>query len=688
MLQTLIHCRYELSVDLPELARLIKMDPALCFEALRLDRCMETADQTVGPFNIDATVGRIGMAGVDAIISQFLSGQVLNSVHHQRGQALQWLRRHALATALLSQTLAKAANCGAEEEAYTAGLLHSIGKLTLLARTPAACIPMLSDPAQAVSLLEAEEQVAGSGQERIGADLIRRFTHAWSAADAAAFQTASETQIRQALPMVQIIWAASRLAVGTWPASPVPETVSDLLEIDLSELGRISQAAEAQVKAMAEELGPLADVSMPDRAVADDPDPLIEAIQTRTASAHIYQELLQVEDPTAVMRVLRRSLNVFLGIEALMLFDHTPRDGCLTTRLTAGIAAPCAMERMCIPLSASDCLPVGCHSSDTVVDTFSRNQQNQLTIIDRQLLAALGTDGFVCLPFFSGASRGCLIVGIDAHEWPWSPQQKALLAAMAAAAGEALFRMASRSEQAVGRPSDRDERIAPGIRRIVHEINNPLSIIKNYLKVLARRAEQEQPVVDHIRIINEEIDRVGTLVRSLTQPADKKPDEMKIVDVNATIKDILILFGDDLSGETAIRIDEDLDPRIPAIRTDRDRLKQTLMNLLKNAAEAMPDGGRVTVRTRILHGLPRNTNGQAEAGYIKISVCDDGPGIDEGLQKDLFKPHVTSKAGHAGLGLSIVYEAMRHLNGTLLCESAPGRVTCFHIELPASDNDF
>ena len=684
LLQKLTHYRYELSADLPELTRIIKMDPALCFEAMRLDRCMKLADQTEGSFRIDATVGRIGLPGVDAILSRVLAEQVLDSAHHQRGQALQWLWRHTLTTALLAQALAKAMHGSAGEEAYTAGLLHGIGKLALLARTPAACAPMLTDPTQAVSLLEAEEQVAGWGQDRIGAYLIRRFTHAWSAADAAAFHTASETQIRQALPLVQIIWAASHLAVEPWPASPAHQTVAAVLNIDRSELERISQTAEERVRTMVAELGPAPDTSMSHRTAADDPEPLIETTQTRTVLAHVYEALLQAKDHVAVMRILRQSLSVFLGIQALMIFDHASREGCLVARWSAGIAAPNGIERIRIPLNASDCLPAGSHARDTMMDSFSPDQQNQLTIIDRQLLAAMGTDGFVCLPLRSGAGRGCLIAGIDGPDWPWSPQKKSLLAAVAAASEEAFFRLASHTEREIGKTIDQEEMIALRTRKIVHEINNPLSVIKNYLSVLARRANQQQPVDEDIRIINEEINRVGTLVRSLTAPPDKMAKDRKIIDVNATIKDILNLFKDGLPKDAAIHFEQDLDPSIPEVEIDRNLLKQAVVNLLKNATEAIPGGGTITVRTSMLLSMPSHKDHRSELEYIKISVCDNGPGIDEGLRNSLFKPHATSKAGHEGLGLAIVKEAMTHLNGNLQCESGPGRGTCFHLEIPAA----
>jgi signal transduction histidine kinase len=338
-------------------------------------------------------------------------------------------------------------------------------------------------------------------------------------------------------------------------------------------------------------------------------------------------------------------------------------------------------------LSASGCLPVVCHAGAKAVDSFSQAPPGRLTIIDRQLINAMGKEGFLCIPLLSDGPGACLLLGIDAAEWPWIQKQTTLLNAIVAAADNALTRNDRQSGRSKARSMGADERPSSRTRKIVHEINNPLSIIKNYLKVLARRADEKEAVADGIRIIDEEINRVATLVRSLTASPKGLPGQMKGVDVNAEIKDILNMLRDGLAGETTLRFDQDLDPHLPEIDTDRDRLKQALINLLKNAMEAMPDGGTITVKTRILRGRPSHSDRSSEKGWFKISVCDDGPGIDEEIQNALFQPHVTSKNGHDGLGLAIVREAMADLNGFLLCESVPGRGACFHMEIPETGND-
>ncbi|MEE4113729.1 MAG: HDOD domain-containing protein [Desulfobacteraceae bacterium] len=688
LLERLIQVRHHSSTTLPDLSELIKMDPALCFLAARLDRSMRSNANAVYPAGLDDVVRRIGLAGIDAITTQAIADQALNGIHHRQGLALGWLWRHCLTTALLAQGLALALNYRPVEDAYSAGLLHDIGKMALFARTPAACAPMLTDPAEALPLLKAEEQVAGSDHGRIGAQLIRRYTDAWFAADSAEYHTATAAAVVNALPLVQMVWSANRLAVEPHPSSTAYQTVADLLNLDTQQLNRLSRAAREQALMAAGELDGVHDVPEKDWTTDTITVPLRQAIKTSTVLSSVYQNLLTATVRSAILRVLRQSLSVFLGIDALIMLDHDPKSNFLIGRFAAGDILPLHMDRLRIPLTATDCLPAISHASGATVNSFSSAQMRKLTIVDQQLMAYMQTDGIVCMPIRSGSGNGraILLLGVDAGDWPWIEQQISLLKAIVAAVAGALEQERQRSDQSASRAADRAASAMSKTRKIVHEINNPLSIIKNYLKVLTLRTDDQSSARDALRIIDEEINRMTGLIKSLVSPSERIPMLLETVDVNATITGILGLLRGSLPGDSAIVLEQDLDTHVPAIALDRDRLKQALLNLLKNAIEALPDGGTIRVISRMLDAPSRPVGNAEEAGHIKISICDDGPGIDESIKNDLFRVNVTSKTGHDGLGLSIVHEAVTHLKGTLLLESTPGRGTCFHIELPTGDN--
>jgi putative nucleotidyltransferase with HDIG domain len=688
LLERLIHSHHELSAELPVLSRLIRMDPALCFLAMRLDRSMGSNSQVSDTPGVDDVVRRIGMDGIDAITAQALADQALTGIHHQQGMALGWLWRHSLTTAMLAQGLAIELNFRMVAEAYTAGLLHDIGKLALFARTPAACAPMLTDPAQASPLLKAEERVAGFDHGQIGAQLIHRYTGAWLAADAARYHTVAGTAVINALPLVQLVWSANRLAVEPHPSPEAYQMVARLLDLDPHQLSQLSQTVQERILAVVNELGVAPDQPEKSRVFDTLGIPLSQDIKTRTVLSHVYKELLAASDLTATIRILRQSLSAFMGIDALIVLEYEPRRRRLIGRYAAGNVYPPQISRLQIPLNASQCLPVTCHVNGKAVNSFSSAHRGKLTIIDKQLMAYMQKDGIVCMPIRStiGDETAILLLGVDAGDWPWVEQHSTLLKAIAAAVAGVLESARQRDDQKDNRAADRMASTASRTREIVHEINNPLSIIKNYLKVLTLHSDEHASSKDALRIIDEEINRVAGLIRSLTTPSEKIPIVRETVDVNATVTDILVLIRTSLTGETGIRLDVDLDPLIPVIVSDRNRLKQALINLLKNAMEAIPGGGTIQVRTRLLSNAPQHPGDPNEAGRIKISVCDNGPGIEEDIKNDLFKPNVTSKTGHDGLGLPIVLDAVTHINGSLLCDSSPGQGTCFHIELPVGDN--
>lgn len=446
VLTRLVHARHEPGVDLHALSRIIKTDPALCFMAMRLDRAMNTGSQPENPVGIEATVIRIGMAGVVAIAVQAQTNQALNTVLRQQAVSLEWLWRHCLTTALLAQGLALEINFRPVEEAYIAGLLHDIGKLVLCARTPEACAPMLADPVQANPLLEAEARVVGSDHGSIGAELIRRHTHAWSAADAARFHTAPLSEVKNALPLVQIVWAANHLAVEPHPSPEACQVVGKLMSLDPRDLNQRSRSVVERVLAVKGDIDPV----MPGNGhTSPETTALPLEIGTAIILSTVYKELLAATGSSGIMRVLRQSLSVFVGVDALILFAHEPQKDLLIGYFAAGISFSGTPDRLRIPLTASDSLPAICHRHGEAVDSFSLASRGKLTITDHQLMECMGKDDLLGLPLATDTHTGggCLLLGIDESDRTLLREQKDLLRSIAAAVAGALQREHRQQEQ-------------------------------------------------------------------------------------------------------------------------------------------------------------------------------------------------------------------------------------------------
>ena len=159
------------------------------------------------------------------------------------------------------------------------------------------------------------------------------------------------------------------------------------------------------------------------------------------------------------------------------------------------------------------------------------------------------------------------------------------------------------------------------------------------------------------------------------------------VDINGLIRDLAAIIEKSFSAASRIRFHLDLDPALPGLVTDRNGMKQILINLLKNAIEAMKQGGSLFVRTKFLvskdlEEMAGKAGGKAEQ-HMEITIRDDGPGIPEAIRQRLFEPYVTTKGeGNSGLGLSVVHSIVRDLGGTIQCESAEGRGTSFVMRFP------
>jgi signal transduction histidine kinase len=215
-------------------------------------------------------------------------------------------------------------------------------------------------------------------------------------------------------------------------------------------------------------------------------------------------------------------------------------------------------------------------------------------------------------------------------------------------------------------------------------VNNPLSIIKNYLSILDGKLERREPVAGELSILNEEIDRVGQLVGSLAevQPAGVARLDAPgagiapVADVGKVVDEVLRLFRTTNFVPANVELVADT-MDAGRIEGNPDVLKQILVNLVKNAVEALaPGGGRIEIAGRGHVNRERRL-------YLELVVSDDGPGLSREVLANLFSTVPSAKEGpHHGLGLSIVHGLVRKLNGHIACRSGKGG-TSFDILLPA-----
>jgi C4-dicarboxylate-specific signal transduction histidine kinase len=207
--------------------------------------------------------------------------------------------------------------------------------------------------------------------------------------------------------------------------------------------------------------------------------------------------------------------------------------------------------------------------------------------------------------------------------------------------------------------------------KIVHEVNNPLAIIKTSLAIVSKRLSNGDRNKENLNIIEEEIGRIARIMRQLLD-FSRPSSDIALLQVNEVIRNFMKFVEGELAArqiESRLELADDL----PVIRMSLDQLKQVLLNLIKNAQNAMPQGGTLLCKTT------------SQAGGLSISVADTGSGIPPEHLRRVFEPFFTTKkhGEGMGLGLSVCANIIKSSGGTIEVDSAPEKGTMFRVFFPA-----
>ncbi len=207
---------------------------------------------------------------------------------------------------------------------------------------------------------------------------------------------------------------------------------------------------------------------------------------------------------------------------------------------------------------------------------------------------------------------------------------------------------------------------------IAHEVNNPMEAIKNAIYLLAGRVQPEAAPV--YEILKGETERVARIVRQMLG-LYRNNEAVKPIDVNMLLEDTLLLLNRQLQ-RTNVVVETRLE-QLPLAVVSSDQLRQVFSNMVINARDSMPNGGRLIVRTRHVPS-PDGLH-----GMVRITIADTGTGIPREMIDSIFEPFVTTKGEKGtGLGLWIVKGIISNHRGKLAVRSKPGQGTVFKIELP------
>lgn len=220
---------------------------------------------------------------------------------------------------------------------------------------------------------------------------------------------------------------------------------------------------------------------------------------------------------------------------------------------------------------------------------------------------------------------------------------------------------------------------------LAHEVKNPLSGIRGAAQLVEQNAGPDDQELT--RLICDETDRIVALVQKMEMFSDERPLEREAVNIHEVLGHVRLLAQSGFA--RGVRFVETYDPSLPPVYGNRDLLIQVLLNLVKNAAEAVPqEEGEIVLATRFQQGVRLTVPGSRARVELPlaVSVTDNGAGIPEDLKAHLFDPFVTAKAGGTGLGLALVAKIIGDHGGVIEFQSEP-RKTTFQIMLPQAPKE-
>ena len=651
-----------------EIAQIIRHDVALCAKVLdiaypayvRAPRRLFSLEQALADVGIDALKTLVFSTAVNQVFHQ----PAATAENMLTQESARWVFRAYLARAIAEQV-----NHSGRDEAYLAGLFYDLGKFALAANFPPSDeLPHSNAPAASSASLAREA----------GVMLTSRWPVASFIADAIRYRDEHTDRISGAPPLIKIAHLANLVAEGAQYTNALPFPAAEkLFGMRPSELQSVVENAQRMATSGVRALTLVKERAAIESTAFEKVKRVRLAREVREIGllSRMRPNFSGLKDEVDIYIAIRKTLHVLFDFAHPIFLRYES-----STNTLNGVSLPGQSDlvnQISIPFVSGTSIVVDAALRNELLHTFEAERALQKLVVDDQLTRLTGQEGILCLPL-NGKNNmiGVIALGVAEDQLARLEPQIKLLATLVTQAGGALD-SARRRLPAPPVCDQESMNVSLGeLRRAVHEANNPLTIMKNYTKILRLKLSEQDPAQHDLGVIDDEIDRVGAILKNLVEPETKKSHfRPELVDVNGLIFDLTRLT-DQAFLTHQVRLRTELSHAIEPIVADRDRLKQILINLLKNAAEAMPQGGQITISTTddvVFEGKPG----------VQIAIEDKGPGIPDAVKARMFQPGVTTKRGdHAGLGLSIVQGLVREIRGNIEYQSSPEFGTAFRIYLP------
>ena len=518
MLAHLLNICRDQDMDLRELSRMIALDTGLTGRVLYIANSSSYRDQEK-VFHLEQALSRLSRKTIKNLV---YTSAVQHVFHDSRGYDSVHLKsfwRHSLLTAILGRMIARRTNYPEPDQAFFAGMVHDIGRIILHANFPEAYAELLDfSPHDLGPLLEGERRI-GAPHTEVGAWLLSQWNLDSFTIDAVLYHHEPAERIANAFPLVKIVYVANILAEMTESSEVGCDEIMSLLSLDLSETAELMVRAEREMETLAQSLG--IDIELktgPSRPDDDHERKNRELVNNVGDMAMLFgtlQDLTEAMDEDTMLLTLHEGIRILFDTPAVLLFLN---DSDRRSLVNYGDAIP---GRVIIPLDLKTTLPVRCLADGAIISSFSR-EDGTVTIVDEQLARLLGKAGLVCAPLIAHNEQlGVVAIGVDEGEASYLQSRYGLLKLFTHIASATLHSERLRRNDARQMQEEQTAAISSAIRRIVHEINNPIGIIKNFLVILGSKLGESGSGRDEIRLIGDELDRVKGLLAELSSARNK-----------------------------------------------------------------------------------------------------------------------------------------------------------------------
>ncbi len=613
----------------------------------------------------------LGLSNVRHIVTTCAIQQFFSSFTNQFKAHTQsiWLR--AILCANLAERLAKLTGYKKAGEAFLAGLLHQIGMLVFLKNREQEYLPILDRYyTEPQNYLKLEENLLQATYCELGAALVNSWQLDSFISDAIAFQHEATQELLSAPALLKILATAAPLCAYNSASQDqkVLCRAGELFNLTEEIVLDCLQKAREKSRKIAKDIGFEGDLYLetienaPSQAQGiDDANKKLEIYVRNMTLANTIGKV-QKNSSIDFARDLRVSFHTLFSLDRLLFFQVAKDPAQL---IPINDTQNNQLNEIIYDLNDS--------KSQLVKSLQSRQEMfissTTGTIADRQVMRLLESDEALLLPITrAGDPIGLVILGLLRTEVSLIEEQIPLLTLMAQSIGESLYRQNQKTAAEEGLSQLE-------LRKITHEVSNPLTIARNYLYILGKKLESNEQVKQELQAISDEIERAGNILIRAKEGMDHSSPVAGQVDINKLIKGLDQLFKNSLFHTYQISSTLTLDDQIPVIASAPDKLKQILINLIKNSVEAMPEQGEIFLTTR-------DNCHQGNEQYVEISIRDTGKGIPSEILSHLFHPVKSTKDGHSGLGLTIVKTLVDEIHGQISCYSTPQQGTEFKLLIP------